>query len=257
MFKDREVICEHLVWSGFMDNYFIWTKYGETQPGTESIIDERAEENMGIPDDVCSHHDDGFEDDIGQDDADHSDKGFDVEELMRNIAPDVLLQRRNKGFDNFEMLDKELRDLLYEECKWCDTEHTVLWMTLELMKLKATSGWSDTSFSALLELLTKVLSKPNGLPSSIYQANKIICPLTLGIEKIHACPNHCILYQKEHEFKDRCPRCNASRYKRNDNSEEVEDDSNKKSKKGEGERGRMQLLITTLKVLKREKFPLL
>jgi hypothetical protein len=32
-----------------MDNYFIWTKHSETQPETESIIDERAEENMGIP----------------------------------------------------------------------------------------------------------------------------------------------------------------------------------------------------------------
>jgi hypothetical protein len=123
---------------------------------------------MGIPDDVFSHHDDECEDDIGQDDLDHSDEGFDVEELMRNVAPDVFLQRRNKGFDNFEMLDKASRDLLYEECKGCDKEHTVLWMTLELMKLNATSGWSDTSFSALLELLTKVLPKPNGLPSSTY-----------------------------------------------------------------------------------------
>jgi hypothetical protein len=87
-----------------MDNYFIWTKHGKTQLGIESVIDERAKENMGIPDDVCSHHDDGCEDDIGQDDADHSDEGFDVEVLMRNIAPDELLQRRNKSFDNFEML---------------------------------------------------------------------------------------------------------------------------------------------------------
>jgi hypothetical protein len=71
----------------------------------------------------------------------------------------------------------------------------VLWMTLELLKLKASNGWSDTSFSALLELLTKVLPKPNGLPNSTNQA-KIICPLTLGIEKIHACPNHCLLYRK-------------------------------------------------------------
>jgi hypothetical protein len=157
MFKDYEVIREHLVQSGFMDNYFIWTKHGETQLGIESVIDERAEENIGIPDDVCSHHNDRCEDDICQDDADQSDEGFDVEELMRNVAPDVLRQRRNKGFDNFEMLDKISRDLLYEECKGCDKEHTVLWMTLELMKLKATSGWSDTSFSALLELLTKVL----------------------------------------------------------------------------------------------------
>jgi hypothetical protein len=63
------------------------------------------------------------------------------------------------------MLDKAPKDILYEECKGCDKEHTVLWMMLELMKLKATSGWFDTSFLALLELLTKVLPKPNGLPS--------------------------------------------------------------------------------------------
>jgi hypothetical protein len=132
---------------------------------------------------------------------------------MRNVAPDVLLQIRNKGFDNFEMLYKVSRNLLYEECNGCDKENTVSWMTLKLMKLKATSGWSDTSFSALLEMLTKLLPKPNGLPSSTYQAKKIICPLTLGNKKIHACPNHCILYQKQHEFKDRCLRCNASRYK--------------------------------------------
>jgi hypothetical protein len=46
---------------------------------------------MGIPDDVCSHHDDGCEDDIGQDDTNHSDEVFDVEELMRNVASDELL----------------------------------------------------------------------------------------------------------------------------------------------------------------------
>jgi hypothetical protein len=194
-----------------MDNYFICTKHGVTQPRTESIIDERAEENMGIPDDVCSHHDDGCEDDIGQDDVDHNDEGFDVEELMRNVAPDVLLQRRNKGFDNFDMIDKASRDLLYEDCNWSDKEHTVLWMTLELLKLKASSGWSHTSFFSLLELPTKLLSKPNGLPNSNYQAKKIICPWTLGMKKMHACPNHCILYRKEYEFKDRCPRCNANR----------------------------------------------
>jgi hypothetical protein len=57
----------------------------------ESIIDERAEENMDIPDDVYSHHDDGCEDDIGQDDAGHGDEGFDVEKLLWNVASDVLV----------------------------------------------------------------------------------------------------------------------------------------------------------------------
>jgi hypothetical protein len=59
----------------------------------------------------------------------------------------------------------------------------LLWMTLELLKLKASNGWSNPSFSALLKLLTKVLPRPNGLPSSTYQVKKIICPLILGIEK--------------------------------------------------------------------------
>jgi hypothetical protein len=66
-----------------------------------------------------------------------------------------------------------LRDL-YKKCKGCDKEHMVLWMTLELLKLNASNGWSNTSFLALLELLTKVLSKSNSLPSSTYQAKKII-----------------------------------------------------------------------------------
>jgi hypothetical protein len=91
MFKDHEVICEYLVHSGFIDNYFIWAKHGQPQPWIESIVDERAEENMDIPDDMYSHHDDGCEDDIGEDDEGHSDEGFDVEELMHNVVPGVLL----------------------------------------------------------------------------------------------------------------------------------------------------------------------
>jgi hypothetical protein len=168
-------------------------------------------------DHVYSHHDDGGD----QDDVGENDEGLDVEELMWNV--------RNKGFDNFEKLNKASRDLLYEDCKWCLKEQTVLWMTLELLKLKASNEWSDSSFLALLELLCKVLPKPNGLPTTTYLAKKFICPLTLGVEKIHACPNHYILYRKEYEFKDKCPRCNPSRYKWNEN---IEEDSYNNKRKG-------------------------
>jgi hypothetical protein len=153
LYKDHENIREHLVWSGFMDNYFIWSEHGETQPKIESIIDEREEENIN-----ADHHDDGGDqDDVGEND------GRDAEELMKNVAPNVLLQCRNKGFTNFETLNKALRDL-YEECKGYHKEHTVLWMTLELLKLKASNGWSDISFSALLELVR-------------YCQNQMVCPV--------------------------------------------------------------------------------
>jgi hypothetical protein len=183
LYTDHEIIREHLARNGLMDNYVIWSKHGETQPRTESIIDEREEENMNV-DHVYTHHDDGGDhDDVGE-----NDEGLDVEKLMWNVALDVLLQCRSKGFDNFETLTKASRDLLYEECKGCYKEHRVLWMTLELLKLKASNGWSDSS------LLSKVLPKPNDLPTSTYLATKIICPLTLSVEKIHTCPNHCVLF---------------------------------------------------------------
>jgi hypothetical protein len=113
------------------------------QPKIESMIDEREEENMN-----ADHHDDGGDqDDVGEND------GLDAEELMKNVAPNVLLQCRNKDFDNFKTLNKASRDLLYEECKGYHKEHTVLWMTLELLNLNASNGWLDSNFSALLELV--------------------------------------------------------------------------------------------------------
>jgi hypothetical protein len=190
-----------------------------TSSGASTV---RHDMNM---DHVYSHHDDGGDkDDVGE-----NDEGFDVDEPMQNVACGVLLQCRNKGFNNFETLNKALRDLLYEECKGCHKDHMVLWMTLELLKLKPSNGCSDSSFSALLELLSKVLPKPNGLPTSTYLAKKIIYLLTLDVEKIHAFPNHSILYRKEHEFKDKCPRCNSTWYKWNNN---IEEDSYNNKRKG-------------------------
>jgi uncharacterized Zn finger protein (UPF0148 family) len=50
------------------------------------------------------------------------------------------------------------------------------------------------------------------------------------VEKIHACPNHCILYRKEHEFKTKCPVCGVSRYKRSYNHVYVDTMKNKNKK---------------------------
>jgi hypothetical protein len=67
--------------SGFIDNYFIWSMHGETQPSTESIIDEREEEKMNV-DHVYSHHDDGGD----QDDLGPNNKGLDVECCIYCVA---------------------------------------------------------------------------------------------------------------------------------------------------------------------------
>ena len=112
----------------------------------------------------------------------------------------------------------------------------MLHTTLELLKLKATNGWSDSSFSTLLKLLAELLPKPNGLPTNTYQAKNLLCPFTLGVQKFHSCPDHCILYRKEHESLERCPTCNVSHYKKNSggSDEEIKVHKSDKVKKKKG-----------------------
>ena len=58
-----------------------------------------------------------------------------------------------------------------------------------------------------------MLPKDNELPATTYEAKQLVCPLGLEVQKIHACPNDCILYRGEYENLDACPVCSALRYK--------------------------------------------
>ena len=58
-----------------------------------------------------------------------------------------------------------------------------------------------------------MLPKDNKLPTTMYEAKQLVCPLGLEVQKIHVCPNDCILYRGEYENLDACPVCSALRYK--------------------------------------------
>ena len=129
---------------------------------------------------------------------------------------------------------KTSKEIVYGVEKGCPTHLTLLRFVLELLILKAKYGRSDCGFNNLLRLLSWVLPQPNSVFANTYQAKKVISPLTMGVEKIHACPNHYILFRGE-MFKslDKCPRCGASRYKNNDlyGGDEASTDK-KRNKKG-------------------------
>jgi hypothetical protein len=116
----------------------------------------------------------------------------------------------DRGLDNIKILEKSSRGPLYDESNGCGKEFSQLRVMPELLILKASHGWSDNNFLELLSLLANLLPKPNTLPTSTYRAKKLICPLSLGVDKIHVCPNHYILYRNEHEFKTKCPVCGVS-----------------------------------------------
>jgi hypothetical protein len=84
----------------------------------------------------------------GNDDSDHvfhdshGGASHDVEELLRNIESEELLENRKRDFDKLEMMENASKELLYDESKGRDKECIVLQMVVDLLTLKARNGWS-------------------------------------------------------------------------------------------------------------------
>jgi hypothetical protein len=55
----------------------------------------------------------------------------------------------------------------------------------------------------------------NQIAESVYEAKKIIYPLGIKVEKLHACKNNCVLFRGDYANLDKCPKCGYDRYKRN------------------------------------------
>ncbi|RVW86256.1 hypothetical protein CK203_043280 [Vitis vinifera] len=53
----------------------------------------------------------------------------------------------------------------------------------------------------------------NELPLSMYEAKKTLNALGMEYEKIHVCPNDCILYRNDLKDASSCPTCGTSRWK--------------------------------------------
>ena len=63
-------------------------------------------------------------------------------------------------------------------------------------------------------MIKNMLPKDNELPESMYEAKKVVCPLGLEVQKIHARPNDYILYRgDQYEDLNACPICGTLRCK--------------------------------------------
>ena len=85
---------------------------------------------------------------------------------------------------------------------------------LKLLQLKAAHHWTNKGFRELLEVLEDMFPEGNQIPRTTYEAKKIVCPMGLKFEKIHACKNDCILFHGDNAALTEFPKCGTSRYKR-------------------------------------------
>ncbi|XP_021768950.1 uncharacterized protein LOC110733242 [Chenopodium quinoa] len=180
----------HLVVNGIIQQYKCWIKHGETLGDIPSYVDTEMYDEM---------NDDEIEDNF------HLGNEH-LEEMTR-----ILEENIEDSSEMFDTLCSGAKTPLYPGC----STFSKLSAVLKLYHLKARSGWTDTSFSSLLELVKEMLPIDNVLPGRIYEAKKMLCSMGMGYEKIHACPNDCILYQKGYASLKSCPECEAPRYKEN------------------------------------------
>ena len=79
-----------------------------------------------------------------------------------------------------------------------------------LMAMKSQFTLSRDAFDVML--IGTLLQKGHILPKNLYEAKKLLPALKMPYEMIHACPNGCILFRKEHAEAKYCPDCSSSRY---------------------------------------------
>ncbi|CAL9238613.1 unnamed protein product, partial [Arabidopsis halleri] len=114
---------------------------------------------------------------------------------------------------------KKLRDAetpLYSTC----SNYTKVSAIMGLYRIKVKSGMSENYFDQLLTIVHDMLPKDNVLPKSTDAMKKFLKIFGFGYDVIHACKNDCILYRKQFDKMESCPRCSASRWEMDKHSGE-------------------------------------
>ncbi|XP_031097022.1 uncharacterized protein LOC116001278 [Ipomoea triloba] len=207
-YRNSDVVKDHLIRRGFKEGYDRWIWHGESLPPSTSVTKSEA-------------HVDSVESETQANSQTQANNEENNETHVSNDEDDEINDRINETIHavqgDFSEMPLEFRCLfdnaekpLFSGC----TKYTKLSVVLKLYNLKAKNGWSDKSFTGLLELIKDMFPSDNELPHSTYEAKKLLCLLGMDIERIHACPNDCILYWKEYKDLHVCPKCGTSRYKR-------------------------------------------
>ena len=113
-----------------------------------------------------------------------------------------------KGQEDSEF-KKKLQDAetpLYYNCP----NYTKISAIMGLYHIKVKSGISENYFDQILTLVQDKLPQGNVLPKSTGDIKKFLKIFGFGYDVIHACKNECILFRKQYEDMDSCPRCGAS-----------------------------------------------
>ncbi|GJR11103.1 hypothetical protein Tco_0793755 [Tanacetum coccineum] len=212
LFAKRAVVYDHLICSGFKRGYLYWKDHGEVHEAAP-LGNRREDEG------IYQHDMHGLLDDLFPTlpmEGNNADTSEGEENTSLNTEP-----VKNDGTKSNDLL-KDVEQKVYVGAKY-----SKLSCLVHLYHLKCLNGWSNKSFSMLLEFLQDLLPEGNLLPKKLHQVKKVLASLGLWYEKIHACPNGCMLFWDSHEKEQTCSICRESRWKPTTNNTDEEETQTK------------------------------
>lgn len=197
--KEASAIYVHLICNGFLEGYKTWIFHGEATSSFAQHGQQTESDEVVVEDNL--EEEDGIFDMLH--DVAH---GLDTRDLGGNSDG---FMDPCQGEEDFHDLFGDASEELYPGCK----SFSKLCFIVKLLNIKFLGGWSDKSFDMLLELLGEAFPDGSAVPKNFNEAKKKIRCFGLGYINIHACKNDCILFRKQYENLDICPKCNTSRWK--------------------------------------------
>jgi hypothetical protein len=189
--KNRKNVGEDLCKYGFMPNYTCWIHHGEADRIREEVVRPRLEAFDG--------------------DARVTDWMDDFQEAWVVEGLEDELEESTKVY--YDMLSSAQKPL-HEK-----TMVSQLDAIGRLMAFKSQCSMSQDNFDGMLAVVGSLLLEGHILPKNLYESQKLLRALKMSYEHIHACPNGCVLFRKDHEKATHCPKCKSSRYLEVDTSD--------------------------------------
>jgi hypothetical protein len=98
---------------------------------------------------------------------------------------------------------------LYPGCK----EAMEISFIVRLFQIKCMFGLSNNALEAILHLFSLVLPEGHCIPDTLGKVRKVARDFSLDYQKIDACVNDCVLFQKSYANLSKYPTCGESRWK--------------------------------------------
>ncbi|XP_026383291.1 uncharacterized protein LOC113278748 [Papaver somniferum] len=203
--RKLDLIERHLRSNGFSPSYQVWVHHGE-----------KLNLNDFLP---HSNRQDEATSSMQHNEEPEPDEMF---EMIDNLSLPIPIDNGSSGEpveradanNDHPKVTESILGLLEEERRelhpGCSNMSSLNFL-VKLMHIKVLNHMSIKAFNMVFKLLNEAFPSAS-IPTTFYDAKKVLNHLGLGYETIDVCKYDCDLFWKEHSKRDDCPVCSEPRY---------------------------------------------